>query len=71
MTSGAGFIGSHSVEALLASGARVRVLDNFSNGKRANLPGQHPLLEILEGDIRDASGNLLAHGTTTCLIFPA
>ena len=24
-----------------------------------------------EGDIRDASGNLLAHGTTTCMIFPA
>lgn len=52
VTGGAGFIGSHSVEALLADGARVTVLDNFSSGKRANLP-QHPELRVTEGDIRD------------------
>lgn len=52
VTGGAGFIGSHSVERLLESGARVRVLDNFSSGKRANLAA-HPQLEVIEGDIRD------------------
>jgi UDP-glucose 4-epimerase len=60
VTGGAGFIGSHIVQTLLEQGASVRVLDNFSTGKRENL---EPLLqqfdgnrlEILEGDLRDAS----------------
>lgn len=52
VTGGAGFIGSHTVDALLASGAKVRVLDNFSSGKRENLP-THPMLDIITGDIRD------------------
>ena len=52
VTGGAGFIGSHSVEALLADGWTVRVLDNFSTGKRANLPGDRRL-KVIEGDIRD------------------
>lgn len=50
---GAGFIGSHSVEALLAEGAQVRVLDNFSTGKQSNLAA-HPNLNVISGDIRDA-----------------
>ncbi|MCC7082608.1 MAG: NAD-dependent epimerase/dehydratase family protein [Burkholderiales bacterium] len=54
VTGGAGFIGSHSVEALLAEGARVTVLDNLSTGKRANLP-EHQRVEWIEGDIRDAA----------------
>lgn len=53
VTGGAGFIGSHSVEALLATGAEVVVFDNFSAGKRTNLPGNAPRLSILEGDIRE------------------
>jgi UDP-glucose 4-epimerase len=53
VTGGAGFIGSHSVEALLDAGAAVDVLDNFSNGKRSNLPA-HERLEIIEGDIRES-----------------
>lgn len=56
VTGGAGFIGSHSVDCLLAAGARVRVLDNFSSGKMANLGGHQagdPALEIIEGDVRD------------------
>lgn len=53
ITGGAGFIGSHAVEVLLAAGARVTVLDNFSNGKRANLPATGGRLTVLEGDIRD------------------
>ena len=52
VTGGAGFIGSHLVEALLARGSRVRVLDDLSSGNRAFLP-EHPALEFLEGDLRD------------------
>src|SRR5450631_429477 len=54
VTGGAGFIGSHTVDALLAAGHRVRVLDNFSAATLANLP-QHRLLEIVRGDICDRS----------------
>jgi UDP-glucose 4-epimerase len=53
VTGGAGFIGSHTVERLLGSGMRVRVLDNLSTGKRANLGLDHPSLELVEGDVRD------------------
>jgi UDP-glucose 4-epimerase len=52
ITGGAGFIGSHLVEHLLAAGNTVRVLDNLSTGKRENLPG-HSRLEFVPGDIRD------------------
>jgi len=54
VTGGAGFIGSHIVEELLRGGASVRVLDNFSSGKRENLEAFHGDLEILEGDLRDS-----------------
>ena len=37
VTGGAGFIGSHLTDALLAAGWRVRVLDNLSSGNRSNL----------------------------------
>jgi UDP-glucose 4-epimerase len=50
---GAGFVGSHLVETLLARGQHVRVLDNFSTGKRLNLPPSHPQLEVIGGDIND------------------
>lgn len=52
VTGGAGFIGSHTVDLLLAEGFDVRVFDNFSNGKRENLPNS-PKLEIIKGDITD------------------
>ncbi|MCZ2122629.1 MAG: NAD-dependent epimerase/dehydratase family protein [Anaerolineales bacterium] len=53
VTGGAGFIGSHITRALLQQGAQVRVLDNFSSGKRENLKGLD--VELIEGDLRDAS----------------
>lgn len=55
VTGGAGFIGSNLTEALLKKGHSVRVLDNFSTGRKENLRFQEvfPTLEILEGDIRD------------------
>lgn len=52
VTGGAGFIGSHLTECLLADGEQVRVLDNLSTGKRANLAA-HSALEFIQGDIRD------------------
>jgi UDP-glucose 4-epimerase len=53
VTGGAGFIGSHIVEALLEQGSQVRVLDNFSTGKRENLERIRPRIEVLEADLRD------------------
>lgn len=60
VTGGAGFIGSHIVETLLEQGDTVRVLDNFSTGKRENLEvlsAQFGVsrLEIIQGDIRNAA----------------
>ncbi|MGQ9583879.1 MAG: SDR family oxidoreductase [Anaerolineae bacterium] len=53
VTGGAGFIGSHLVETLVARGEKVRVLDNFSTGKRANLAPFLGRIELLEGDLAD------------------
>ncbi len=55
VTGGAGFIGSHLVDALLAQGHAVRVLDNLSMGKRSNLALEHPRLQLIEGDVADAA----------------
>lgn len=53
ITGGAGFIGSNLVDALVARGYAVRVLDNLSTGKRSNLP-DGANVELIEGDVADA-----------------
>jgi dTDP-L-rhamnose 4-epimerase len=57
ITGGAGFIGSHVADALLARGYRVRVLDNLSeqvHGSASGFPGYlDPAVETIEGDVRD------------------
>ena len=57
VTGGAGFIGSHIAERLLKEGQRVRIIDNFSTGKRANiaqLAEAYPdALEVHEVSITD------------------
>jgi nucleoside-diphosphate-sugar epimerase len=53
VTGGAGFIGSHLVESLVRDGHRVRVLDDFSSGKRENLRPVKDDVEVLRGDCAD------------------
>jgi UDP-glucose 4-epimerase len=64
VTGGAGFIGSHLVDALLARGYAVRVLDNLSTGKRDNLPLADPRLQLYVGDAADTA--LLAQVAEGC-----
>ena len=52
VTGGAGFIGAHLVEELLKRGEQVRVLDNFSTGKRDTMELFSGRVELLEGDLR-------------------
>jgi len=57
VTGGAGFIGSHVAEGLVARGENVVVLDDLSTGKRENLPEG---VELVEGDIREPQDELFA-----------
>ena len=62
VTGGAGFIGSHLVDRLLAERRRVRVLDNFAVGRRTNLDQhrENPALEIIECDVADKAAVMAA-----------
>jgi UDP-glucose 4-epimerase len=61
ITGGAGFIGSHTADAALAAGHRVRVLDDLSSGDRANLAKS---VEFIEGDVADVA--TIAAAVTGC-----
>lgn len=54
VTGGAGFIGSHLVELLVARGCGVRVLDNYSSGSPARLAHLGKRVRLIEGDVRDS-----------------
>lgn len=60
VTGGAGFIGSHLVRRLVATGESVRVLDNFAMGRSVNLNGIRGEYELIEGDLRNEDDVRLA-----------
>jgi UDP-glucose 4-epimerase len=53
ITGGAGFIGSHLCDALVAEGKEVIILDNLSTGSKSNIAHLADKIKIFEGDIRD------------------
>ena len=53
VTGGAGFIGSHIVDALVGNGDKVKVLDDFSSGQMENLSAALNKIGLIKGDIRD------------------
>jgi nucleoside-diphosphate-sugar epimerase len=55
VTGGGGFIGSHLADRLVAEGFRVRVLDDFSSGREANLADSIGQIELIKGDLGDRS----------------
>ena len=73
ITGGAGFIGSHIVDRLISNGVKVRVLDNFSSGKKENLSNviNNENLEIIEGDIEDFITVKKAMKGITCIFHHA
>jgi UDP-glucose 4-epimerase len=71
VTGGAGFIGSHIVEALVARGQRVRVLDNLSTGFRRNLDEVSDRVEMIEGDVTDESTVARAVKGVDCVFHQA
>ena len=70
VTGGAGFVGSHIVEALLARGDRVRVFDNFSTGHRQNIPNDSRV-ELHEGDLTDPAAVERAVAGIDCIFHEA
>ena len=53
ITGGAGFIGSHLCDALVAKGEEVTILDNLSTGSKSNIAHLEGKVKVFHGDIRD------------------
>ena len=72
VTGGAGFIGSHLTERLLARGDSVTVIDNYATGRRDNL-SPHPRLTVVEGTIADAKlvDGVFQASDPTCVVHAA
>ena len=70
VTGGAGFIGSHVVDALAARGDAIRVVDDLSTGCRENLAG-HPDAELIEGDLAERQVAEAAAAGVDCAIHLA
>jgi nucleoside-diphosphate-sugar epimerase len=68
VTGGAGFIGSHLVEALLRSDCAVRVIDNFSTGRHDNVAAA---AEVINADIRDLAAISSAFRGVDCVFHTA
>jgi nucleoside-diphosphate-sugar epimerase len=68
VTGGAGFIGSHLVDALVDRGVRVRVLDNFATGRRENL---NPAAQLFAADIRSFEAIEAAFAGVDCVFHTA
>lgn len=71
VTGGAGFIGSHIAEALVARGDRVRVLDNLSTGHLANMAGFRERIEFIQADLLAASSVAQAVRGVDCVFHHA
>ena len=71
VTGGAGFIGSHIAEGLVARGDRVRVLDNLCTGHLSNLKHLEKQIEFLEGDITNATTVAKAVQGVDCIFHEA
>ena len=65
VTGGAGFIGSHLVERLVSEGATVRVIDDFSTGKRENLEPFMDRIDLHERSITDQAACAAACSAST------
>ena len=70
VTGGAGFIGSHLVDALVVAGHEVVVLDNFCSGKRENLAASNNV-RVIKGDVRAIAGHAEAIGSVDGIIHLA
>ena len=67
ITGGAGFIGSNLVKGLLGNKERVIVFDNFSTGKRSNLPENNPSLEIIDLELTSSFINWPKYENIDCI----
>lgn len=71
VTGGAGFIGSHIVDALVARGDQVRVLDNLSTGREENLAAVRDQIELFKADLTDEHAVAQAVSGVDCIFHEA